>query len=158
MGINSKIAKIPFLLLYLINASLILFNTFRVILFQEDFTAFATEQPWDYFLAKKFTETFSITYRTYFIVALPIYLILLFVFLKIIGKLLDLDKKSNIKGENHIAVISILFIAPATFGVHKLLGSGWKNLLLPGLILIIIFTILSAVDEKKSKQQIIDSK
>jgi len=158
MGINSKIAKIPFLFLYIINASLILFNTLRVILFQEDFTAFATEQPWDYFLATKFTETFSITYRTYFIVTLPIYLFLLFVFLKIVGKLLDLDKKSNIKGENHIAVISILFMVPATLGVHKLLGSGWKNLLLPGFILVIIFTIVSAVDEKKSKQQIVDSK
>jgi hypothetical protein len=151
MGINSKIAKIPFLLLYIINASLILFNWLRVIFLQKDFSAFAKEQPWDHFLATRFSEIFATSYRSYFIFALPIYLVLLFVFLKIVGKLLNLDKKSNVKGDNHIAVIAILFMAPVTFGVQKLLGPGWRNHLLPGFILIILFSILSWVDEKKIK-------
>jgi len=151
MDINSKIAKIPFLLLYVINVSLILCNWLRVIFFQKDFSAFATEQPWDHLLATKFSEIFAISYRSYFIFALPIYLVLLFVFLKIVGKLLNLDKKSNVKGDNHIAVIGILFMAPVTFGVQKLLGPGWRNHLLPGFILIILFSILSWVDEKNFK-------
>ena len=151
MDINSKIAKIPFLLLYAINVSLILFNWLRVIFFQKDFSAFATEQPWDHFLATRFSEIFATSYRSYFIFALPIYLALLFVFLKIVGKLLNLDKKTNVKGDNHIAVIAILFMTPVTFGVHKLLCPGWRNHLLPGLILIILFSALSWVDEKKSK-------
>jgi len=151
MGINSKIAKIPFLLLYAINASLILFNWLRVIFFQNDFDVFATEQPWDHFIATKFSEIFQTSYHSYFIFTLPIYLVLLFLFLKLTGKLLNLDKKSNIKGDNHIAVIIILFIAPVTFGVNKLLGPGWRNYLLPGVILIILFSILSWVDEKKYK-------
>ena len=158
MSINSKIAKIPFLLLYTISAFLILFNWLRVIFFQKDFSAFAKQQPWDHFLATRFSEIFGASYHSYFIFALPIYLILLFLFLKLFGKLLDLDKKSNIKGDNHIAVISILFILPATFGIHTLLGSGWKNQLLPGFILIILFTILSWIDEKNSKQTLSNSK
>ena len=158
MGINSKIAKVPFLLLYTISAFLILFNWLRVIFFQKDFSAFAKEQPWDHFLATRFSEIFGASYRSYFIFALPIYLILLFLFLKLFGKLLDLDKKSNIKGDNHIAVITILFILPATFGIHTLLGSGWKNLILPSFILIILFTILSWIDEKNSKETLSNSK
>ena len=158
MGINSKIAKIPFLLLYAISAFLILFNWLRVIFFQKDFSAFVKNQPWDHFLATRFSEIFGASYRSYFIFALPIYLILLFLFLKVVGKLLNLDKKSNIKGDNHIAVITILFILPATFGIHTLLGSGWKNHVLPGFILIILFTIISWIDENNSKETLSKSK
>ena len=152
MGINSKIAKLPLLLLYGINASLILFNWLRVIFFQKDFSVFASEQPWDYFLASRFSELYVTSYRSYFIFTLPVYLALLFLFLKFIGKLLNLDKKSNVKGDNHIAVVAILFMTPVTFGVHKFLGSGWRNYLLPGVILVILFSILSWLDEKKFKK------
>ena len=152
MSINTKVAKIPFLLLYLVNAFLISFNFLKVILFQEDFTSFATEQPWDHFLATKFSEVFSTSYRSYFIFALPVYLVLLFIFLKLFGKLIDLDKRSNVRGENHIAVSVMLFIMPVTLGVHKLLGSGWKNFLFPGFVLIILFSIISGIDEQRFKK------
>jgi hypothetical protein len=150
MGINSRVSKIPFFLLYLIVASLTLFNWIRVILFQKNFEVFLTEQPWDYYLSGYFTKTFGITHQQYFLFALPMVLVILYFAPKIFGKLLNLDKKTNIKGDNHIAIISILLIAPVAFGVHKLLGPGWKNHFIPGLILISLFTIWSWIDEKRS--------
>jgi len=48
MGINAKIVKIPFSVLYLILATFTSFNWIRVILFQKDWGAFRSQQPWDY--------------------------------------------------------------------------------------------------------------
>ncbi len=153
MNINSKIAKIPFLVLYLIMAVLISYNWIRVILFQKDFEAFRTEQPWDYHLSNFFVSSFGITHQQYFIFALPVILILLYAIPKIMGKLMNLDTSSNVKGDNHTAIIIILLVAPVALGVHKLLGPGWKNHLLPGVILIILFSIWSWIDEKRFKSQ-----
>jgi len=131
-----------------------LFNWTRVILFQENFEVFRTEQPWDYYLSSFFVNNFGITYQQYFIFALPLILIGLYVIPKIAGKLLSLDKNSNIKGDNHVAIISILLIAPVALGIHKFLGSGWRSHLIPGIILIILFSIWSWIDEKQSKKNI----
>jgi len=76
----------------------------------------------------------------------------LYIIPKIVGKLLNLDKNSNVKGDNHAAIILILFIAPVALGIHKLLGPGWRNHIIPGIILIILFSIWSWVDEKQSKK------
>jgi hypothetical protein len=81
-------------------------------------------------------------------------LLILYIIPKVFGKLLNLDKKSNVKGDNHLALIIILLIAPVTFGVHKLLGPGWRNNLIPGIILISLFSILSWLDEKNFKKQL----
>ena len=152
MSINVKIAKIPFFVLYLILAGFTLFNWVRVILFQKNFEVFLTEQPWDYYLSNFFVNNFGITHQQYFIFALPVLLIGLYMVPKIVGKLLNLDKNSNVKGDNHTAIILILFIAPVALGIHKLLGPGWRNHFVPGIILIILFSIWSWVDEKQSKK------
>lgn len=148
MGINSKIAKIPFLVLYLILVVLVSYNWIRVILFQKNFEVFLTEQPWDYYLSNFASNTFGITHQQYFLFAFPLMLAFLYLVPKLFGKLINLDKKTNIKGDNHIAVIAILLVAPVTLGIHKLLGPGWKNHLIPGVILIILFSIWTGIDEK----------
>ncbi|HPN55203.1 MAG TPA: hypothetical protein PLB52_04795 [Candidatus Moranbacteria bacterium] len=157
MSINAKIAKIPFFVLYLILAGFTLFNWIRVILFQENFEVFRTEQPWDYYLSSFFVNNFGITHQQYFIFALPVILVCLYIIPKIVGKLLNLDKNSNIKGDNHTAIILILLIAPVALGIHKFLGPGWRNHLIPGIILIVLFSIWSWIDEKQA-QKIVDER
>ncbi len=142
MDINAKIAKVPFFVLYLILAVCTSFNWISVILFQKDFAAFQTEQPWDYYLSIFFANTFGITQRQYFIFALPIVLLGLYVIPKAVGKLMSLDKSSNVKGDNHVATILILLVAPATLGLHSLV---------PGVIMIFLFSIWSWADEKNKK-------
>ena len=151
MGINAKIAKIPFSILYLILAVFTSFNWIRVILFQRDWEVFRTQQPWDYYLSSFFSNTFGITHQQYFIFALPVVLIGLYAIPKIIGKLLNLDKNTNIKSDNHVAVILILLVAPITLGLHKLFDWGWRSYLIPGIFLITLFSILSWMDEKNKK-------
>lgn len=153
MNMNSKVSKIPFFVLYLILAFFTSYNWIRVILFQKNFEVFKTEQPWDYYLSNFFVNNFGITHQQYFIFALPIILLLLYVIPKVVGKLMSLDAKSNVKGDNHIAIILILLIAPVALGIHKLIGPGWKNHLIPGVILVILFSIWSWMDEKKYKSE-----
>jgi hypothetical protein len=151
MGINSKIAKIPFIVLYLILVAFTSFNWIRVILFQRNFEVFRTQQPWDYYLSSFFAKTFGITQQQYFIFAFPVMLLGLYFIPKIIGKLMDLDKKSNVKGDNHVAVIIILLVAPVTLGLYKLFNFGWRSYLIPGIILISLFSIFSWIDERNKK-------
>ena len=142
MGINSRIAKIPFIILYLILAAFPSFNWSRVILFQKNWEAFRTQQPWDYYLSNFFSNTFGITHQQYFILALPVMLIGLYLIPKIVGKLLNLDKNTNIKGDNHVAIIAILLIAPTALG---------RGYLIPGIIIILLFSVWSWIDEKQHK-------
>lgn len=152
MQINSKIAKIPFFILYLILVALTCFNWIRVILFQKDFDVFLTEQPWDYYLSNFFSSAFGVTHQQYFIFALPTVLVVLYIVLKLVGRLLNLDKNTNVKGDNHAAVIAILLVAPVAFGFHKLLDMGWRGHLLPGVVLVVLFSLWSWVDEKREKE------
>ncbi len=152
MGINKIVAKIPFFVLYVVLVIITSFNWIRVILFQRNFEVFRTEQPWDYYLSNFFINNFGITHQQYFIFALPVMLLLLFIIPEIVGKLMSLDRNSNVKGDNHVAIILILFIAPVTLGLHKLLDLGWRGHLIPGIILIIIFSILSWLDERSSQK------
>lgn len=154
MGINSKIARIPFIILYLILAAFTSFNWIRVILFQKDFEAFRTSQPWDYYLSNFFSNTFGITHQQYFIFFLPVVLIVLYLIPKIVGKLLNLDRATNIKGDNYVAIIIILLIVPVTLGLHNFFGFGWRSRLIPGIILIILFSIWSWIDEQKAKGKV----
>ncbi len=144
MRINAKIARIPFVVLYLILAGFTSFNWVRVILFQKDFEAFRTTQPWDYYLSNFFSNAFGITQQQYFIFALPIVLIGLYLIPKIVGKLLNLDKNTNIKGNNHVAVLLILLTTPSILGLS----------ITPGIILIVLFSIWSWLDEQKAKKKI----
>lgn len=151
MGINTKISKIPFFVLYIILAAFTSFNWIRVILFQNNFEVFQNQQPWDYYLSDFFVNTFGITQRQYYIFTFPVILIGLYIIPKIIGKLMSLDKKSNVKGDNHIAVIAILLIAPVSLGLHKLINLGWRSYLIPGVVLISLFSIWSWLDEKNNR-------
>ncbi|MDD3532364.1 MAG: hypothetical protein PHR64_03365 [Candidatus Shapirobacteria bacterium] len=151
MGINARIAKIPFFILYLILAGLTSFNWIKIIFFQKDFEAFRTQQPWDYYLSDFFSDTFGITHQQYFIFALPIILVGLYLIPKIVGKLLNLDESTNIKGNNHVAIILILLVAPVTLGLHKLFALGWRSYLIPGIVLISLFSIWSWADERNKK-------
>jgi len=153
MGINTKVAKIPFFVLYLILVCITSFNWIKVIFFQKDFEVFLTEQPWDYYLSNFFTNSFGINHQQYFLYAFPVILIGLYVIPKAIGALLDLDKNTNVKGDNHAAILSILLIAPETFGVHSLLGPGWRNHPAPGFILICLFSLLSWENENIYKNK-----
>jgi len=141
MGINAKIAKIPFFVLYLILAVFTSFNWIRVILFQGNFEAFRTTQPWDYYLSNFFSNTFGITHQQYFIFALPVVLVGLYFIPKIVGKLLNLDKNTNIKGDNHIATLLILLTVPSILSLP----------IVTGIILIVLFSIWSWADEKSKK-------
>lgn len=154
MGINTKIARIPFFILYLVLAGLVSFNWARVVLFQKNFEVFRASQPWDYYLSSFFSSTFGISHRQYFIFALPVVLISLYLIPNLIGRLLGLDRNSNIKGSNHVAAIIILLLAPATLGLDKFFGHDWKSQLIPGLILISLFSIWSWIDEQKAKKNI----
>jgi len=151
MGINAKIAKIPFFILYLILVGLTSFNWIRVVLFQKDWEVFRTQQPWDYYLSNFFSNTFGITHQQYYLFALPIVLIGLYAIPKIVGKLISLDKNSNIKGDNHVAVILILLVTPTTIGLNQLFNFGWRSYLIPGIILISLFSIWSWADERNKK-------
>lgn len=144
MSINSKIARTPFSLLYVTVVALISFNWGRVILFQKSFEAFRSSQPWDYYLSNLFAHTFGTSPKEYFIFMLPIVLLMLFILPKTLGKLLSLDKKSNIKGDNHVAVLIILLVIPS------LLNLTVKT----GIVLLIAFSLLSWLDERKAKQRV----
>ncbi|MCJ7569694.1 MAG: hypothetical protein MUO58_19470 [Anaerolineales bacterium] len=152
MDINRKIAKIPFDVLYAILALLVSFNWLSVILFQKNFSVFESEQPWDYYLASIASRLFGIEHRQYYVFALPIVLIVIYGVLKLTGWLIGLDKKTEIKGDNHTAIIAILLVLPVSLGVHKLLGPGWRNNLLPGVVLIIAFSIWTGIAESKAKK------
>ena len=151
MGINSRVARIPFFILYLILAVPTSYNWVRVILFQQNFEIFRSSQPWDYYLSSFFVNNFGITHQQYFLFAFPVMLLGLYVIPKIFGKLMSMDKTTNVKGDNHIATILILLIFPSTLGAYRLFGAGWRGYLLPGVILIILFSVWSWLDEKQHK-------
>ncbi len=153
MEINSKIAKIPFFILYLILAVFTSYNWIRVILFQSNFEVFRSTQPWDYYLSNSFADTFGITQQQYFIFAFPIVLIGLCLIPKIVGKFMGLDKNSNVKGDNHVAIILILLTAPSILGLQTILGADWRGHLLPGILLVGIFSLFSWADEQKTKRK-----
>jgi len=141
MGINSKIAKIPFIVLYLILAGLTSLNWIRVILFQKNLEIFRTTQPWDYYLLEFFSNTFNITHQQYFIFAFPAVLICIYLICKLFGKLMSMGKNSNVKGDNHVAVLLILLTAPSILSLP----------VVSGVLLIVLFSIWSWVDEKNKK-------
>lgn len=153
MEINSKVARLPFWCLYLVLAVLVLFNWGRVILFQKDFEVFRSSQPWDYYLSRFFAEIFEVSQRSYFVFALPVVLAGLYLVPKVLGKLMSLDKATNVRGDNHVALILILLTAPATFGIHRFLSLRAAGYFLPGVILVIIFSILAAADERGYKKK-----
>lgn len=152
MGINSKIAKIPFWGLYLILAALTLFNWIRVILFQVNFEVFRYTQPWDYYLSKLFADTFGTTQKQYFIFDLPAVLIFLYLVPKLFSKLISMDKRSNIKGDNHVAVLLIFLFIPSTFNI-RVLGIAPDSYLIVSFFMIGVFSVISWLDEQKAKRK-----
>lgn len=97
MGINSKIAKIPFGILYLISALVVSFNWIQVIMYQSSFEVFRQTQPWDYYLSKLFADTFGTTQKQYFIFAFPVVLVCLYLIPKLLGKLMQGSNLKNVR-------------------------------------------------------------
>lgn len=153
MGINSKIAKIPFFILYLILAVLTSFNWIRVILFQNNFEAFQYTQPWDYYLSKWFSDIFQTSQRQYFIFAFPLVLIFLYLIPKLFGKLMSVDKNSNVKGDNHVAILLAFLFIPSVFNIQALFGIATKNYLIVSILMISVFSVISWMDEQKAKSK-----
>jgi len=152
MDLNKKIVKIPFWILYGILACLVIFNWLSVYLLQKDFSAFRSEQPWDHFLASFASNIFNIEYRQYFLFAIPVVLLIMLGAIKFGGWLISLDKNTQIKGDNHIAIIGILLILPTVFGLHRFIG-GWRGNIIPGVMLIIIFSIWTGIEDHKFKKK-----
>lgn len=151
MSLNAKIAKIPYFLLYLILVGFTATNWIKVILFQKDWSLFQARQPWDYWLASLFSRAFGLPLQQYFLIALPLVLLGLYFLPKLIGKLINLDKSTNIKGDNHAAVIFLLLIIPPSLGLSAPFDSGWQSYLAPGLILIALFSFWSWLDERSQR-------
>ncbi|PIR43830.1 hypothetical protein COV24_00700 [candidate division WWE3 bacterium CG10_big_fil_rev_8_21_14_0_10_32_10] len=153
MGINSKIAKIPFFVLYLIIATLVSLNWIKVIIFQKDFENFRSTQPWDYYISSFAVQTLGVTHQQYFLFALPLILLGLYGLFKILGNLLDKDKKTNINGGNHIAIIALLLVLPGVLNISKYVDMGKQTHLLIGIILVFLFSVWSWMDEKIYKSK-----
>ncbi len=112
MQLNQKISKIPFLWLYGIAALFYILPAVNVFLFQKNILLFAKDQPWDFLLAGKLAELFDLPVKEGFLLAIPVVLVFLFIIIKAVGRLVNLDKKTNIKGDNYIAAVAILFMLP----------------------------------------------
>ena len=70
-------------------------------------------------------------------------LVILYLIPKLAGKLLNLDKNSNVKGDNHTALLLILLVAPSVFGIGIFLG----------LLMVVVFSVLSWMDERGAKSR-----
>jgi len=151
MKINSTVAKIPFWVLYTISVFLVSFNWIKVVFFQKNFSAFKFTQPWDYYLFGFFEKYFGVSPQQYFIFALPVVLIFLYIVPRFFGKLMSLDKKSNIKGDSHVSFMIILMLLPTTIGLQRFFDTGWRGQLTPGIVLMVVFSIVSWFDEKRQK-------
>lgn len=149
MGINAGIAKIPFWILYLFLAALTSFNWIQIILFQADLEAFRYAQPWDYYLSKFFADTFGTTQKQYFVFTLPIVLICLYLIPKFFGKLMSMDKNSNVKGDNHVAILIAFLFVPSVFNLQAF-GIAPANYLIVSFMMIGVFSIISWLDEQKN--------
>jgi len=55
-----------------------------------------------------------------------------------------MDRKSNVKGDNHVATLIILLVTPSLMGMPAM----------SGIVLLVIFSFLSWVDEQKFKKKI----
>ena len=162
MELNKKIAKIPFWVLYGIIAFLTIFS-FIYTYAHMDYPRIKEGNPANHFLALTFSETFHIDYQYYFLYSIPFVLLLLYGALKLAKFLVKaVDKRIDIKGDNHAAMIVILAMGPnvlhqiivTVFGVYLIgnPGAEFKYTTILGIGLAAIYLILVEFISEKPKK------
>lgn len=73
---------------------------------------------------------------------------------KLFGKLMGKDRNSNVKGDNHVALLLISLFIPSVFNIQALFGIAPKDYLIVSFLMISIFSVLSWLDEHKAKRRI----
>jgi len=163
MNINKKIAKIPFWVLYGIIAFLTIFS-FIYTYAHMDYPRIKEGNPANHFLALTFSEIFHMDYKYYFLYSIPAVLLLLLGALKLAKWLVRIvDKRTDIKGDNHAAIIVILAMGPnvlhqiiaTLFGVYliKNPATEFKYTTIVGIALAAIYLILAEFISEKSKRK-----
>ena len=112
MDFNKKIAKIPFWILFSIVSFLTVFS-FIYTYAHLDFPRVKEGNFVNHFLALTFSKVFNTSYENYFLYSIPFVLLLLFGAIKLAKWLVKVvDKRTDIKGDNHVAIIIILVMLP----------------------------------------------
>ena len=159
MGINKKIAQIRFPILFGILLVFILTSFLSTYFFQEDWGAFEESQPIDYAFARFFADVFNTEENVYFLVAIPIMLLLIFGAIKLGGWLIRrIDKETEINGDNHVAMIIILGLLPNFIYIVSWLLFKVRVvnrfLFIIALVLVVIYIIITEIDDKAQKKKL----
>lgn len=155
MDINQKTAKIPFWLLFGIASFIIIFDFIYTYLFLSNNSAAYEDSPIHAF----FVNIFGLNY---FLIMIPISIIILYIIIRCVDWIIKkIDKKTGINGRNYTAVIIILLTFPNVLvneifyilSGRNLLGWGFRESLLAGLILAIIYISIAEIEDKKYKKE-----
>lgn len=129
MDLNKKIAKIPFWILFSIVSFLTVFS-FIYTYASMDYPKIREGNPANHFLALAFSKVFNTSYENYFLYSIPFVLFLLFGAMKLAKWLVKVvDKRTDIKGDNHVAIIIILIMIPNVF--HQIIATLFGIYLIP---------------------------
>ncbi len=145
LNLNKKIAKIPFWILYSILAFLIMWD-FVFTYFTIKTNPNASEgNPVNAYLMHVFG-------LEYFLWSLPIILIMIYFVIRLGDwMLVNVDKRTDINGNNHIAIMGIMLVFPNVLrmfiklfsGVWIIRNWGLKYSFLSGFVLMMIYIILT---------------
>jgi len=159
IGINKKIAQIRFPILFGILLVFILTSFLSTYFFQEDWGAFEESQPIDYAFTRFFADVFNTEENVYFLVAIPVMLLLIFGAIKLGGWLIRrIDKETEINGDNHVAMIIILLLLPnfiylISWLLFKVRVVN-RSLFIIALVLVVIYIIITEIDDKAQKKKL----
>ena len=156
MGINKKTAKIPFWVLYGLVAGITIFDLIFTCLFLANNPG-AHEGN---LVHAYFASMFGLEY---FLVMIPVSLLTLYGITKLgAWGIRRIDKETEINGENYMAVILILLTFPnilineifvVLFG-KQVLRLGFDPALILAVILMLIYVILTEIDDKAQKNKL----
>jgi len=151
-NINQKIAKIPFWMLYVISAFIITFDLVFTYFFLSANSHAREGNPLNAYLA-------SIFGLNYFLILIPIVMILLFAAAKLGDWIIStFYKQSQIKGDNHVLVAVILLtfsnilfneVFVLLFDIKPMLS--FKNVLIIGMLLMGVYITITEIADSKSK-------
>ena len=156
MGINQKTAKIPFWVLYGLVAGITLFDLVFTYLFLSNNPGAHEGNPVHAYFA-------SIIGFEYFLIMIPISLLALYGIIKLgAWGIRRIDKHTEINGGNYMAVILILLTFPNVlineillilFG-RQVLRFSFDPALILAVILMLIYIILTEIDDKAQKKKL----
>lgn len=151
MSINQKISKIPFWILYGILASLIIWDFIFTYLTIKNNPHMGEGNPINVF----FIQAFGLEY---FLWSIPIILILIYGVIRLgAWMVVNIDKRPDLNGKNHVAIMCILLVFPNVlreiikflFGVWVIKGWNLKYSLVSGVALMVVYIILTEYVSKK---------